>query len=81
MGQTLNAKGFRLISLNRKTVRIVKGETPCPLLIFLLSFFLFQTTVGIAQTPQPFTTPLLEKGAPGFDSCRNEPEQAKDYWV
>lgn len=25
--------------------------------------------------------PLWPKGAPGFESRRNEPEQAKDYWV
>jgi acetyl esterase/lipase len=25
--------------------------------------------------------PLWEKGAPGFESRRNEPEEAKDYWV
>ncbi len=25
--------------------------------------------------------PLWPKGAPGFESKRNEPEQAKDYWV
>jgi acetyl esterase/lipase len=25
--------------------------------------------------------PLWAKGAPGFESRRNEPEQAKDYWV
>ena len=43
--------------------------------------FMFLTTVGIAQTPQPLVVPLWEKGAPGFESRRNEPEQAKDYWV
>jgi len=25
--------------------------------------------------------PLWQKGAPGFESLRNEPEQAKDWWV
>ena len=25
--------------------------------------------------------PLWPKGAPGFEDRRNEPEQAKDYWV
>lgn len=33
-----------------------------------------------AQT-NPFVIPLWQKGAPGFESRRNEPEQAKDYWV
>ena len=29
----------------------------------------------------PPAVPLWEKGAPGFESRRNEPEEAKDYWV
>jgi acetyl esterase/lipase len=34
----------------------------------------------LAQT-QPMVIPLWPKGAPGFENLRNEPEQAKDYWV
>ncbi len=30
---------------------------------------------------KPLVIPLWEKGAPGFENRRNEPEQAKDYWV
>lgn len=30
---------------------------------------------------EPQTIPLWPNGAPGFESRRNEPEQAKDYWV
>jgi len=33
-----------------------------------------------AQT-EPAVIPLWEKGAPGFENRRNEPELAKDYWV
>src|SRR3984885_1465858 len=33
-----------------------------------------------AQT-EPLVIPLWAKGAPGFENRRNEPEQAKDYWV
>ena len=33
-----------------------------------------------AQT-EPTVIPLWPKGAPGFEKLRNEPEQAKDYWV
>jgi acetyl esterase/lipase len=33
-----------------------------------------------AQT-EPAVIPLWPKGAPGFENRRNEPEQAKDYWV
>ncbi len=29
----------------------------------------------------PRVIPLWQNGAPGFESKRNEPEQAKDYWV
>lgn len=34
-----------------------------------------------AQTATPQVLPLWEKGVPGFESRRNEPEQAKDWWV
>jgi acetyl esterase/lipase len=30
---------------------------------------------------EPYVIPLWSKGAPGFENRRNEPEQAKDYWV
>ncbi len=33
-----------------------------------------------AQT-EPTVIPLWPNGAPGFENRRNEPEQAKDYWV
>jgi acetyl esterase/lipase len=34
----------------------------------------------LAQT-EPTVIPLWPNGAPGFENLRNEPEQAKDYWV
>src|ERR1700749_5247722 len=34
----------------------------------------------LAQT-EPTVIPLWANGAPGFENRRNEPEQAKDYWV
>ncbi|HSI71558.1 MAG TPA: alpha/beta hydrolase [Fimbriimonas sp.] len=41
---------------------------------------LLALTLSLAvQTPQ--TIPLWPNGAPGFESRRNEPEQAKDWWV
>src|SRR6185312_2026228 len=46
------------------------------LLIILLLF----PALLWAQT-EPTVIPLWEKGAPGFESRRNEPELAKDYWV
>ncbi len=42
-------------------------------LIFLLSLVNGQT--------KPLIIPLWPNGAPGFESRRNEPEEAKDYWV
>ena len=44
-------------------------------LLACLNAFLLQTTVP------PQVVALWEKGAPGFESRRNEPEEAKDYWV
>ncbi|WP_374949984.1 alpha/beta hydrolase [Mucilaginibacter sp.] len=45
--------------------------------IFLLLALL---TVSFAVNAQT-VIPLWPKGAPGFENRRNEPEQAKDYWV
>ncbi|HET7536500.1 MAG TPA: alpha/beta hydrolase, partial [Candidatus Didemnitutus sp.] len=36
--------------------------------------------VAVAQSA-PQVIPLWENGAPGFEGRRNEPEQAKDWWV
>ncbi len=44
--------------------------------IYLLLF----PVVLLAQS-QSAVIPLWPKGAPGFENRRNEPEQAKDYWV
>ncbi len=46
----------------------------------VLLLALFAPVFAHAQTP-PTVIPLWEKGAPGFESRRAEPEQAKDYWV
>jgi len=46
-------------------------------ILFLL--LLIPTAAGAQQTPQ--VIPLWPNGAPGFESKRNEPELAKDYWV
>jgi acetyl esterase/lipase len=48
-------------------------------LIKILSLLLLPAA-SWAQT-EPSVIPLWTKGAPGFESRRNEPEQAKDYWV
>ena len=46
----------------------------------LLVFFVITINALFAQT-KPLVVPLWEKGAPGFENRRNEPEEAKDYWV
>lgn len=38
-------------------------------------------TWGVQAQLAPQVIPLWEKGAPGFESRRNEPEQAASYWV
>jgi acetyl esterase/lipase len=47
-------------------------------LTYLLFFIL---PLGAVAQGGSTVIPLWPKGAPGFESRRNEPEQAKDYWV
>jgi acetyl esterase/lipase len=47
-------------------------------LTYLLFFIL---PLGAMAQGANTVIPLWPKGAPGFESRRNEPEQAKDYWV
>ena len=47
-------------------------------LLLLLAFALAPRTVS-AETPQVIH--LWENGAPGFESRKDEPELAKDWWV
>lgn len=37
--------------------------------------------VNLSQAVEPQVIPLWEKGAPGFEERRDEPELARDYWV
>ena len=48
-----------------------------------LTLFIFAARLGVllARAEEPQVIPLWEKGAPGFEARRNEPEVAKDYWV
>ena len=50
------------------------------LLLLVVSIVLMSSSGALAQT-KPLVIPLWQKGAPGFENRRNEPEQAKDYWV
>lgn len=42
---------------------------------------LFSCPLMLKAQDKPLVIPLWQKGAPGFESRRNEPEQARDYWV
>ncbi|MGI8636271.1 MAG: alpha/beta hydrolase [Segetibacter sp.] len=46
----------------------------------ILSAALLLPTVSKGQT-KPIIIPLWQNGAPGFENRRNEPEEAKEYWV
>lgn len=48
-----------------------------------LSTYLFLVSIVLpfAGGAQNAVIPLWQNGAPGFENRRNEPEQAKDYWV
>lgn len=45
------------------------------------TFFVLLAGIAAAFGQKPQVVPLWPNGAPGFESLRNEPEQAKDYWV
>lgn len=49
------------------------------LIFTAILFFSLIASTTFAQ--EPFVVPLWKEGAPGFESRRNEPEQAKDWWV
>jgi acetyl esterase/lipase len=46
-----------------------------------LIFCLLLVPAALWAQTEPTVIPLWPNGAPGFESRRNEPEQAKDYWV
>ena len=48
---------------------------------FLLLASIFHGTRGAQAQEESRVIPLWEKGAPGFENRRNEPEQAAGYWV
>ena len=50
-------------------------------LTIYLYLLLFALPVAVTAQEKPAVIPLWPKGAPGFENRRNEPEQAKDYWV
>ena len=50
-------------------------------LALYLCLLLFAAPFAASAQYKPTVIPLWPKGAPGFENRRNEPEQAKDYWV
>src|SRR3990172_4547083 len=45
------------------------------------SLMMFLATATVASHAAPEQIPLWPGGAPGFESRRDEPEEARDYWV
>jgi acetyl esterase/lipase len=43
--------------------------------------FLFAVMYSTAQENAPLSIPLWKDGAPGYENRKDEPEQAKDWWV
>jgi acetyl esterase/lipase len=48
---------------------------------YTLSGLFFLVAFSLSAQQGPTVLPLWNNGAPGFENRRNEPEQAKDYWV
>lgn len=48
--------------------------------IAIIALFTFWVPVALCAQ-QPIVMPLWPNGAPGFESRKNIPEEAKDYWV
>lgn len=48
---------------------------------YLKTLILLVLPVALQAQTTPQAIPLWPNGAPGFENRRNEPEQAKDYWV
>jgi acetyl esterase/lipase len=46
-----------------------------------IGFVLFMIPAAALAQPSPREIPLWPNGAPGFESRRNEPPVAKDYWI
>ncbi|MGN8070538.1 alpha/beta hydrolase [Mucilaginibacter sp. SG564] len=49
--------------------------------LIICLYLLLALPIAILAQDKPIVIPLWPKGAPGFENRRNEPEQAKDYWV
>ena len=68
----------RLINAVPPGLRVRQFSAAFVNLLVLASLLIRHSALG-AEAPQ--VIPLWTNGAPGFEDRRNEPEQAKDYWV
>src|SRR5271154_262787 len=50
-------------------------------ILFLMSTFIIFNTGLLSAQSDSVVIPLWKNGAPGFENRKNEPEEAKDYWV
>ena len=50
------------------------------MLLFLAIYFFCHMNSSMAQSDS-LVLPLWKNGAPGFENRKNEPEEARDYWV
>lgn len=48
---------------------------------FILLLLVFIPVLNVNSQSSPLIIPLWENGAPGFEDRKNEPEEAKEYWV
>ncbi|MEO6452533.1 MAG: alpha/beta hydrolase, partial [Ginsengibacter sp.] len=58
---------------------MLKYKITFTLISFPFLFPMFSAALFAQETPRVIS--LWSKGAPGFESRRNEPELAQDYWV
>jgi acetyl esterase/lipase len=49
--------------------------------LFVCNSLLYAQLVQQQREDSSFVVPLWQNGAPGFENRKNEPEQAKDWWV
>lgn len=54
---------------------------PFKRLVYIFFYAAFLSPLLTLAQKKPIVIPLWPNGAPGFENRRNEPEQAKDYWV
>ncbi len=63
-------------------LHLSNNHAPSPVMQTSLRYLLLALLPAVVSAqPQPTVIPLWAKGAPGFEHRKDEPEQAKDWWV